>query len=179
VSFWYHSLPTAIGPLMLGASESGLCWVGLHNQLAGSDYPLIHHEKWIPSAERLAPFAAEIAQYFIGARKTFSIPLDLRSRSEFHKRCWAALLEVPFGETCTYAELARRIGSAAAFRAVGQANHWNPVPIVVPCHRVLASGGKLGGYGGGLAAKRWLLEHEGVQFGAAEQPLLFRSAAAL
>ena len=91
------------------------------------------------------------------------MPLDLRG-TEFRKRCWNELLRIPYGETRTYAEIARAVGSPAGFRAVGQANHYNPVAIIVPCHRVLASGKRLGGYGGGLPVKALLLRLEGAEF---------------
>jgi O-6-methylguanine DNA methyltransferase len=80
----------------------------------------------------------------------------------FQKQCWNALLRIPYGATCSYADLARKVGRPRAFRAVGQANHQNPVAIIVPCHRVVGSGGSLTGYGGGLEIKEKLLRLEGV-----------------
>ena len=111
--------------------------------------------------------------YFAGRRKKFSLPLDLRG-TEFQKRCWQALLKIPYGKTCSYADIARQVGSPRSFRAVGQANHNNPVAIIVPCHRVVTSDGKLGGYGGGLAMKEKLLRLEGAMQELA--PSLFPSA---
>ena len=118
-------------------------------------------------------FRSEVEQYFARRRREFSVDLDLRG-TEFQRRCWQALLEIPYGETRTYADIARAVGQPRGFRAVGMANHDNPVAIVVPCHRVIASDGTLGGYGGGLPGKRWLLELEGVKF--EEQMKLFRVA---
>jgi O-6-methylguanine DNA methyltransferase len=108
-----------------------------------------------------AGVAAQLAEYFAGHRRSFDLPLDLRG-TPFQLRAWTALCEIPFGTTQSYAEQARAIGSPRAFRAVGSANGANPVPIVVPCHRVVASGGSLGGYSAGLPIKRALLAIEGV-----------------
>jgi len=89
------------------------------------------------------------------------VPLDLRG-TDFQKKCWRALLKIPYGKVRTYAQIAKSVDCPQGFRAVGMANHDNPVPIIVPCHRVLASDGTLGGYGGGLDVKRKLLELEGA-----------------
>ncbi|HSN14152.1 MAG TPA: methylated-DNA--[protein]-cysteine S-methyltransferase [Anaeromyxobacteraceae bacterium] len=99
-----------------------------------------------------------LKEYFAG-RSPRLPPMDLRG-SEFQRAVWSALLEIPWGETRSYGEIAARIGRPGAARAVGGANHENPIPILVPCHRVVASRGALGGYGGGLDRKRWLLSHE-------------------
>lgn len=101
---------------------------------------------------------AALRDYFAGKAPALP-PLDLRG-TDFQLAVWRALLEIPWGETRTYGELAARIGRAGAARAIGGANHENPVSILVPCHRVVASGGGLGGYGGGVEKKRWLLAHE-------------------
>ncbi|HSW50976.1 MAG TPA: methylated-DNA--[protein]-cysteine S-methyltransferase [Bryobacteraceae bacterium] len=103
--------------------------------------------------------ARQLEAYFAGSRKVFDLPLDLRGTA-FQRSVWRELLGIPFGQTRTYAEVARAIGSPRAVRAVGAANGANPVPIIVPCHRVVASGGGLGGYGGGVQLKRRLLELE-------------------
>lgn len=102
----------------------------------------------------------QLVEYFQGNRKTFDIPLALRG-TEFQLAVWNELLRVPYGDTITYAELARRIGRPAAIRAVGAANGANPIPVIVPCHRVIGSNGTLTGYGGGIERKQWLLAHEG------------------
>ena len=101
----------------------------------------------------------ELSAYSAGDLQEFTSPLDLRG-TDFQKSVWNALLEIPYGQTRTYADIARRIGHARAFRAVGLANHSNPVAIIVPCHRVVGSNGGLTGYGGGLDLKRDLLDHE-------------------
>lgn len=106
--------------------------------------------------------SVQLDEYFSGDRKTFDVPLEMAG-TDFQKACWEALRTIPYGETCTYSDIARRIGRPKACRAVGQANHVNPVSIIVPCHRVIGSGGSLTGYGGGMDAKRLLLQLEGVK----------------
>lgn len=107
-----------------------------------------------------ARYVREIEEYFAGARREFTIPLTPRG-TEFQLAVWNALLDVPYGDTISYAELARRIGRPAAVRAVGAANGANPIPVIIPCHRVIGSNGTLTGYGGGIERKQWLLAHEG------------------
>ena len=109
----------------------------------------------------LASAEAQLAEYFAGTRRAFELPLELEG-THFQCAVWAQLQQIPYGETITYGELARRVGNPNAFRAVGLANGRNPVSIVVPCHRVVAAGGKLGGYGGGLDRKALLLRLEGA-----------------
>ena len=104
----------------------------------------------------------QLQEYFSGQRRDFTVPLDLRG-TDFQMRCWHALLKIPYGETRTYAQQARTVKCPQGFRAVGLANHDNPVAIIVPCHRVVASNGGLGGYGGGLDLKRRLLLLESGQ----------------
>lgn len=101
----------------------------------------------------------ELHEYFQGRRRRFDVPLELGG-TEFQRRVWAELCRIPYAETISYAELAKRVGSANGFRAVGAANGANPIAIIVPCHRVINADGQLGGYGGDLWRKRWLLEHE-------------------
>jgi methylated-DNA-[protein]-cysteine S-methyltransferase len=102
---------------------------------------------------------AQIDEYFRGKRKEFSLVLHLEG-TDFQKKAWRQLVRIPYGKTATYAEVAAAIGRPQATRAVGQANHRNPISIIVPCHRVIGSGGRLVGYGGGLWRKEWLLAHE-------------------
>ena len=151
-NFHFHRIASPIGALTLVASERGLLRIDFGDARTDGE----EH-----SPERLAPYAAQLDEYFSGARRDFEFPLDLRG-TDFQQRCWRALLAIPYGETRSYGQLARSVGCAAGFRAVGQANHRNPIPIVVPCHRVIASDGKLAGYGGGLHIKRALLELEGA-----------------
>lgn len=122
-------------------------------------------EPWTPAAgdcedaAAFAPVVAQLGGYFAGSRREFDLSLELEG-TEFQKKVWLALAGTPFGTTCAYGELARRIGSAAAVRAVGAACGRNPVPIIIPCHRAVGADGRLTGYRGGLDIKRWLLAHE-------------------
>jgi methylated-DNA-[protein]-cysteine S-methyltransferase len=102
---------------------------------------------------------AQLAEYFAGRRRVFDLPLALRG-TPFQRAVWTALLDIPYGETASYGELAQLLGKPAASRAVGLANGKNPVSIIVPCHRVIGSTGSLTGYGGGLERKRYLLDFE-------------------
>ncbi len=108
----------------------------------------------------LAECLTQLDEYFRARRRTFSVKLDLRG-TDFQKKVWKALRGVRFGDTVTYKAIAETVGNAAGTRAVGGANHRNPVSIIVPCHRVVGSDGRLTGYGGGLWRKEWLLRHEG------------------
>lgn len=119
--------------------------------------------------------ASQLAEYFSGRRRSFNLPLDLRG-TRFQLRVWRALEEIPYGETRSYVDVARAIGEPKAARAVGGANGCNPVGIVVPCHRVIAAGGGLGGFGCGLEFKRALLRLEGWSM-AGEPSLLLRRRA--
>ncbi len=155
-TLYFSIWQSPIGPLTLVASEQGLFGVEF-----GAVQPRNrkHGTAYIESQAKLAQYRAELEEYFAGRRRRFDLPLDLRG-TPFQKRCWQALLDIPYGETRTYAEIARAVGSPRAFRAVGMANHSNPIAIVVPCHRVIASDGTLGGYGGGLDLKARLLHLE-------------------
>ena len=139
---------TPVGRLGLVASERGLrrvLWPGEPG--AGGDEAV------------LADAAAQLREYFDGTRQAFDLPLDLKG-TPFQRRAWLALAEIPYGETRSYGEQARRLGVPRAARAVGAANGANPVPIVLPCHRLVGADGSLTGFGGGLETKRRLLEHE-------------------
>jgi methylated-DNA-[protein]-cysteine S-methyltransferase len=101
----------------------------------------------------------ELKEYFAGKRYTFSVPLEMRG-TQFQREVWEVLLGIPFGETCTYGDIAKRLGNPAASRAVGAANRRNPISIIVPCHRVVGAAGNLTGFAGGLEAKAYLLKLE-------------------
>jgi methylated-DNA-[protein]-cysteine S-methyltransferase len=154
------------GPLFLAASSKGLVRLEFHHRMQKID----DREKLIESESALQPYLQELDEYFAGERRKFTIPLDLRG-TPFQLACWNALLEIPYGETRSYGEIARAIGHPQAFRAVGMANNRNPIAIVVPCHRVIASSGSLCGYGGGLELKRKLLDLEGATSGYSCLPL--------
>jgi methylated-DNA-[protein]-cysteine S-methyltransferase len=148
-----------IGPLTLTASEG--CLTGLHMHEQRHAPPV--SDRWVRDDAWFAPVIEQLDAYFSGDLTDFDVPLRMTG-TEFQRRVWACLSEIPFGATISYGELARRVGSPGASRAVGLANGKNPVAIVVPCHRVIAAGGQIGGYGGGIERKVWLLDHEGAAF---------------
>jgi methylated-DNA-[protein]-cysteine S-methyltransferase len=147
-TIFFTVIESPAGPLLIAATEKGLRFLHFYR---GNLPQSSAEEVWIESRERR------------GELREFTFPLDLVGTS-FQKDCWQALLRIPYGETRTYAEIAREIGRPQAFRAVGQANHDNPIAIVVPCHRVLGANGMLTGYGGGLTTKEKLLRLEGATF---------------
>jgi methylated-DNA-[protein]-cysteine S-methyltransferase len=162
MSLAYKTIDSPVGRLKLVASDKGLVavlWendkpnrVRLGAMMADQRHPILL------DTER------QLEQYFAGERKTFSVALDIRGTS-FQKNVWEALLAIPFGETRSYGQLAKQLGNARAMRAVGGANGRNPVSIIVPCHRVIGSSGKLIGFAGGLETKARLLglEEQGTR----------------
>jgi O-6-methylguanine DNA methyltransferase len=152
-----------IGSLLCASTERGLAYVRLPR--AGGRGFAGWLRRQAPGAEVRTGFAPnkaaiqQILDYLEGKRSSFDLALDLRG-TDFQRRVWEALLAIPYGQTRTYADVARTIREPTAVRAVGMANGANPCAIVVPCHRVVAAGGKLGGYGGGLPLKRHLLALE-------------------
>jgi O-6-methylguanine DNA methyltransferase len=165
-----------VGPLFLAASSAGLVALEFDARLPGrqtirpnprdlraerSTRTGLHFEE---SESALRPYVSELEEYFAGKRREFTFALDLRG-TDFQKACWNALVAIPYGETRSYGDIARAVGRPQGFRAVGMANNRNPIAIVVPCHRVIASDGTLCGYGGGLDLKRKLLELEGALSG--------------
>ena len=146
-----HTIESPIGPLTIVADEQG--------RLVELSFRMIpdapgHH----PTAE--AAVAAQLSEYFAGSRKSFDLELAPRG-TEFQRAVWTELCRIPYGDTVSYADLARRIGKPSAVRAVGAANGANPIAVIVPCHRVIGSNGSLTGYGGGIERKQWLLALEG------------------
>jgi methylated-DNA-[protein]-cysteine S-methyltransferase len=152
---YYWTMASPVGPLTVCSSRKGLLRVDLRRGKPADTGRF----RWIESKEKTGRAVAQLEEYFAGRRRTFALPLDLRG-TVFQRKVWRALQRIPYGATCCYGDIARRIGRPIASRAVGQANHHNPLAIVVPCHRVIASGGGLGGYGGGLKMKRRLLALE-------------------
>lgn len=144
-----RTIETPIGALTLTASADAVTAVRFGAEGAQDASPLLD------AAE------AQLREYFAGARRTFDLPLAPHGTA-FQQRVWAALRAIPYGETRTYGELAAAIGSPNASRAVGMANHRNPLPILIPCHRVIGADGSLAGYAGGLETKRRLLALEGI-----------------
>ena len=152
---YYTLVPSPVGTLLLAGSANGLHCIGFPtgNKARGAD------PAWQRSDEMFADAARQLAEYFHGARRTFDLPLQPQV-TPFQAEVHDALRRIPYGETRSYGDIAREIGRPRASRAVGAANGSNPLPIVVPCHRVVGSNGTLTGFGGGLATKRHLLDLE-------------------
>jgi methylated-DNA-[protein]-cysteine S-methyltransferase len=151
-------LQSPIGRLMLASDGAAL--TGLYMEPSRKTQST---DGWSEDAAA-PPMAAalrQLTEYFAGTRRKFDLPLRLRG-TEFQKRVWQELTEIPYGQTWSYGELAKRINNPSASRAVGLANGRNPISILVPCHRVIGADGSLTGYGGGLERKQWLLAHEGL-----------------
>jgi methylated-DNA-[protein]-cysteine S-methyltransferase len=161
----YCTVDSPLGPLLAAATPRGLVQLGYPNvpveeqlqRLASRVSP-----RMIEAPARLDPVRRELEEYFDGTRRSFDVAIDWRLSSGFVRKVLRRTARIPFGETRSYGEIAASAGSPRAFRAAGSALGANPIPIVVPCHRVLRSGGGLGGYGGGLDLKRRLLVLEGV-----------------
>jgi len=150
---------TPVGELTLTASSTALTGVYFPTSRHGPPPPPPVGES-VSASPILARTRQQLEEYFAGSRTTFDLPLEAVG-SPFEQRVWDELRRIPFGTTVSYGDLARRVGDPAASRAVGLANARNPIPIIVPCHRVIGVRGDLTGYGGGLDRKLWLLEHEG------------------
>lgn len=150
-----RTIPSPVGDLVLTASETGL--TGVHFPTSRTQPRSLRRG----TNDLLSRVAAQLEEYFAGTRTTFDLPLE-PSGTDFQLSVWELLRKIPYGVTTSYGELARRLGDPKATRAVGAANGANPIPIIVPCHRVVGSKGELTGFGGGLDRKRWLLEHEGA-----------------
>jgi methylated-DNA-[protein]-cysteine S-methyltransferase len=148
------TIDSAVGPLELRAGPTTL------HAIRFVDTPPDPHEELDDlDSQVLRTTITQLKEYFAGERTDFDLPLDIRG-TPFQQQVWSMLAEIPYGATWSYAELARRIGAPTAFRAVGAANGQNPLPIVLPCHRVVGSNGKLVGYGGGMDRKSTLLQLE-------------------
>lgn len=153
--FLYHASP--IGPLLLAGEDASLSLIGFPQGKGRRD----PEPEWTGDPSAFPAVRQQLDAYFNGTLRQFDLPLSPRGTA-FQRAVWQELQRIPYGETIAYRDLAIRVGNPAAVRAVGAANGANPLPIVVPCHRVIGSGGGLTGFGGGLDAKRWLLRHEGA-----------------
>jgi len=149
--FYKTYFDSPLGVIELTATEEGVA----------SLYFVNERQKATSLNKILKDCVKQLDEYFRNARKEFSIPLDIQG-TEFQKKVWRGLLNIPFGKTISYLQLAKNLGDEKSIRAVGGANGKNPVSIIVPCHRVIGSNGTLVGYGGGLDKKKWLLEFEGT-----------------
>lgn len=152
---YYCYLDTPIGELLLAGEDGALAMIGFPKGSMRRD----PEADWIYNEKPLETARQQLEEYFAGARKEFDLPLTLAG-TEFQVSVLEALLEIPYGKTVSYGDIAKRIGRPRAVRAVGAANGRNPIPIVVPCHRVIGSSGDLTGFGGGLDTKEALLRLE-------------------
>jgi O-6-methylguanine DNA methyltransferase len=154
---YYTSMDSPVGRLTVCCTDKGLlrvdCGAGALHDGGRQRF------RWVASQEKTRAARRELEAYFAGRLRKFMMPLDLRG-TPFQLKVWRALRGIPYGQTRSYSDIARKVGRPRAFRAVGQANHRNPMAIVVPCHRVVAADGSLGGYGGGLKMKQFLLDLE-------------------
>ena len=152
---FYDFFDSPIGPLVVASEHDALTFLLLPKQ----GKPAHVAPGWRRAPSRLREVRAQLAAYFAGKLLTFDLPLAPKGTT-FQQSVWQQLRQIPYGDTASYIELARRLGNPSAMRAVGAANGANPIAIIVPCHRVIGHDGKLVGFGGGLPAKRWLLDHE-------------------
>lgn len=160
----YHVMSSPLGLLFLARTDRGLALVeymdrrSLKRTIAAHE-PRFPGATWEPSLLELKPVVDQLDAWFCGTITEFHVPLD-SGGSEFQRQVWAALLRIPYGATCTYGDIAKAVGQPKAARAVGLANNQNPIPIIIPCHRVIGANGALVGYGGGMPRKRKLLDLE-------------------
>ncbi|MFT5505404.1 MAG: methylated-DNA-[protein]-cysteine S-methyltransferase [Gammaproteobacteria bacterium] len=164
----YRYIPSPIGELLLAGDDHGLKFIGFPLG-KGQVHP---QESWQSSTDCFKDVEFQLSEYFAGERTTFDFAM-VPTGTSFQLQVLEALLTIPVGETRTYFDIAQQIGNPKAVRAVGAANGRNPLPIVIPCHRVIGSDGSLTGFGGGVETKLFLLELEGIQVNAAMQKSLF------
>jgi len=155
---FYTQIDSSVGPLLLAGDETGLREI----RFEAGRRPRSPDPDWQLNPKPFAEATRQLRAYFAGERKDFDLPLILEGTA-FQLQVWNALREIPYGQTISYLQLAQRIGNPKAVRAVGLANGANPIPIIIPCHRVIGSNGSLTGFGGGLPAKKTLLELESSQ----------------
>lgn len=157
---YYCYFDTPIGELLLAGDSNALSMIGFPKGAMRRD----PEPRWIYSEEPFEKVRGQLSEYFEGRRKTFDVPLDL-SGTEFQIQVLQALQDIPYGETASYGAIAKQIGRPRAVRAVGAANGRNPIPIIIPCHRVIGKSGDLTGFGGGLDTKAALLRLEAENSG--------------
>lgn len=151
--YCYHKTP--IGKLLLAGDGDSLSLLGFPRGKMQRQ----HESGWVKDSAAFVTIAQQLDEYFAGNRVSFTVPLKPVG-TEFQEQVWHALTQIPYGVTWSYGELARHIGRPKASRAVGAANGLNPIPVIIPCHRVIGSNGKLTGFGGGLQTKEYLLDLE-------------------
>lgn len=155
---FHTTMQSPVGPLLMAADDDGLRVIHFVN----GRRPRRPSREWVENARPFKDVIAQLKEYFAGKREEFEVPLVLDG-TEFQMRVWSNLQTIPYGKTTSYGEIARKIGSPEGARAVGLANGQNPIPIIIPCHRVIGSNGDLTGFGGGLPIKKKLLELESRQ----------------
>jgi O-6-methylguanine DNA methyltransferase len=166
----WAELQSPIGPLVLVASDKGLCHIEFGDFAVREEQLRRWARKWLaeagdapwsnrPDNPHIRAAAGQLRRYFDGSLAVFDVKLDMQG-TPFQKKVWQALLDVPFGEVRSYKDIAEAIGQPKAVRAVGGANNKNPIPLIVPCHRIIGASGAMVGYGGGLQIKTHLLDHE-------------------
>ncbi|MFC5569872.1 methylated-DNA--[protein]-cysteine S-methyltransferase [Lysobacter yangpyeongensis] len=154
----YRRIDSPVGPLLIAGDDTGLRAIEFH----APRHPVARGADWREGDHAVLRDAqGQLAEYFTGRRRRFDLPLAPQG-TEFQRQVWWELANIPFGGTISYAELAQRLGKPSATRAVGAANGRNPLPIVLPCHRVIGADGSLTGFGGGLPTKQYLLQLEGA-----------------
>jgi len=154
----YQYMDSPVEPLLLAADDNGLHLIEFHSPR----HPMARLEKWVEGKNAVLDMTrTQLEEYFSGKRQQFDLPLAPQG-TPFQQEVWHTLATIPYGETISYAQLAQRVGKPTAMRAVGAANGRNPLPIVLPCHRVIGADGSLTGFGGGLPTKQFLLELEGA-----------------
>ncbi|QGQ98595.1 methylated-DNA--[protein]-cysteine S-methyltransferase [Paenibacillus psychroresistens] len=162
---YYDEIATPIGPLTLCATENGLCHLEFSGFADAADtlrvWSIKHmkRDQFVRDAAALSEVVNQLKQYFSGSRHSFDLTLDMQG-TPFQRAVWQALQTIPYGETNSYKSIGEKIGQPKAVRAVGGANNRNPIPIIVPCHRVIGANGAMVGFGGGLPVKHFLLDHE-------------------
>lgn len=149
---FYSTMESPIGTLYLIGTKDYLCQIKIHcpKEITRQDLPLFQETQ------------RQLKEYFSGKRKVFQLPIFFQG-TPFQEKVWRSLLNIPYGTTKSYQEIAREIGNEKAVRAVGGAVHRNPLPLILPCHRVIGKNGSLVGFGLGLSTKKWLLEHERLE----------------
>ena len=163
VHYCYTESP--LGKLLLAGDFQGLLMLNFQE----GSYPALPDPSWRRDAAFFVNAIVQLQEYFSGTRQRFSLRLNPQGTA-FQKQVLEVVARIPYGETASYGDIARYVGKPKAVRAVGSANRKNPLPIFIPCHRVIGSDGKLTGFNGGLDAKRWLLELEGLYDAAEEEP---------
>lgn len=160
---YYAHFPTLVGSMWIASTERGICHLSLQDVPAEAFFAWLNRtfpaDSFIESVQTNERAIAEVHAYLAGQLFVFSVPLDMRG-TEFQRAVWTAVARIPYGQTRAYADVAREVGRPNACRAVGAANGANPLPLFVPCHRVVGRDGSLTGYGGGLSLKAWLLNME-------------------